>query len=179
MISAILEGGEVAPELQELIFDRSAGNPLFLEEMAYSLLENKFVKKVDNQYILSRQVSDLKVPDTLQGSIAARMDRLEDNLKRTMQMASVIGRDFAFRILQKTTGLREELKSYLFYLKGLEFIYEKQLLSELEYLFKHALTQEVAYNSLLPKKYEKNFMKRSARLSKRYIPTGWKSSKRC
>jgi class 3 adenylate cyclase/tetratricopeptide (TPR) repeat protein len=155
LISEILEGGEVAPELQELMFDRSAGNPLFLEEMAYSLLENKFVKKVDNQYVLSRQVSDLKVPDTLQGIIAARIDRLEDNLKRTMQMASVIGRDFAFRILQKTTGMREELKSYLFYLQGLEFIYEKQLLSELEYIFKHALTQEVAYNSLLRKKRKK------------------------
>ncbi len=155
LISEILEGGEVAPELQELIFDRSAGNPLFLEEMAYSVLENEFVKKMDNQYILSRQMLDLKVPDTLQGIIAARLDRLEDNLKSTMQMASVIGRDFTFRILQKTTGMREELKSYLFHLQGLEFIYEKQLLSELQYIFKHALTQEVAYNSLLRKKRKK------------------------
>jgi tetratricopeptide (TPR) repeat protein len=79
------------------------------------------------------------------------MDRLEDNLKRTMQVASVIGRDFAFRILQTITGLREELKSYLINLQGLEFIYEKSLFPELEYIFKHALTREVAYNSLLQK----------------------------
>jgi tetratricopeptide (TPR) repeat protein len=92
------------------------------------------------------------VPDTIQGIIAARMDRLEENLKRTMQVASVIGRDFAFRILQTITGMREELKSYLINLQGLEFIYEKSLFPELEYIFKHALTQEVAYNSLLLKR---------------------------
>ena len=80
------------------------------------------------------------------------MDRLEDNLKRTIQVASVIGKDFAFRILQTITGMKEELKSYLLNLQGLEFIYEKSLFPELEYVFKHALTQEVAYNSLLQKR---------------------------
>jgi predicted ATPase len=69
-----------------------------------------------------------------------------------MQVASVIGRDFAFRILQAITGFREELKSYLLNLQGLEFIYEKRLFPELEYIFKHALIQEVAYNSLLQKR---------------------------
>ena len=89
------------------------------------------------------------MPDTIQGIIAARMDRVEENLKRIMQVASVIGREFAYRILQTIMGMREELKSHLLNLQGLEFIYEKQLFPELEYIFKHALTQEVAYNSLL------------------------------
>ena len=80
------------------------------------------------------------------------MDRLEENLKRTIQIASVIGRDFAFRILQTITGMREELKSYLLNLQRLEFIYEKSFFPELEYVFKHALTQQVAYNSLLQKR---------------------------
>ena len=69
-----------------------------------------------------------------------------------MQVASVVGKDFTFRILQTITGMREELKSYLLNLQGLEFIYEKSLFPELEYVFKHALTQEVAYNSLLLKR---------------------------
>jgi predicted ATPase len=80
------------------------------------------------------------------------MDRLEDSLKRIMQVASVIGTEFAFRILETITGMREELKSHLLNLQGLEFIYEKRLFPELEYVFKHALTQEVAYNSLLLKR---------------------------
>ena len=149
LVKAMLEGGEVAPELRELILSRSAGNPLFMEEFTQTLIENGSIKQQDNQFILDGNIKDIQVPDTIQGIISARIDRLEDNLKRTMQVASVIGRDFAFRILQSITGMQEDLKSYLLNLQGLEFIYEKQLFPELEYIFKHALIQEVAYNSLM------------------------------
>jgi len=152
LVKSILEDGEVVPELSDLIFTRAAGNPLFMEEFTHTLVENGSIQKKDHQYVLSTKASEIQVPDTIQGIIAARMDRLEDNLKRTMQVASVIGRDFAFRILQTITGMSEELKSCLLNLQGLEFIYEKNLFPELEYIFKHALTQQVAYNSLLLKK---------------------------
>jgi class 3 adenylate cyclase len=152
LIKAILEEGEVTPELRELVLNRTAGNPLFVEEFTLSLQENGSIERKDKKYVLSGKASDIHVPDTIQGIIAARMDRLEDNLKRTMQVASVIGRDFAFRILQTIIGMREELKSHLLNLQGLEFIYEKSLFPELEYIFKHAMTQEVAYDSLLAKR---------------------------
>jgi class 3 adenylate cyclase/tetratricopeptide (TPR) repeat protein len=152
LVRAMLEEGEVAPELRELILSRAAGNPLFMEEFTHTLLENGSIQKKDRRYVLSRKASEIIVPDTIQGIIAARMDRLDDNLKRIMQVASVIGRDFAYRILQTITGMQEELKGHLLNLQGLEFIYEKSLFPELEYVFKHALTQEVAYNSLLLKR---------------------------
>jgi len=152
LVQAILEGGGVAPELRDLILKRAAGNPLFMEELTHSLLENGSIAKANNQYVLSRKASEIQVPDTIQGIIASRLDRLEENLKRIMQVASVIGREFAFRILHTITGLREDLKSSLLNLQGLEFIYEKSLFPELEYIFKHALTQEVAYQSLLVKR---------------------------
>ena len=152
LVQSILEGADVVPELRELIVNRTGGNPLFMEEFTHSLLENGTIQMKDHQYVLSRKASEIDVPDTIQGIIAARIDRLEDNLKRTMQVASVIGRDFAFRILQTITGMKEELKSNLINLQGLEFIYEKRLFPELEYIFKHILTQEVAYNSLLTKR---------------------------
>ncbi len=152
LIQAILEDGEVAPELKKLILNRASGNPLFMEEFTHTLLENGSIEIKDELYTLSRRASEPQIPDTIQGIISARIDRLEDNLKRTMQVASVIGRDFAYRILQTITGMREELRSYLLNLQGLEFIYEKSLFPELEYIFKHALTQEVAYNSLLLKR---------------------------
>jgi tetratricopeptide (TPR) repeat protein len=123
-----------------------------MEELTHTLLEKGFIQRKENQYVLSRKASEIQIPDTIQGIISARMDRLEDNLKQIIQVASVIGRDFAFRILQDITGVREDLKSYLLNLQGLEFIYEKRLFPELEYIFKHALTQEVAYNSLLHKR---------------------------
>jgi class 3 adenylate cyclase/tetratricopeptide (TPR) repeat protein len=149
LVHAILEEGSVAPELNQLILNRSSGNPLFMEEFTHTLIENGSIEKYNNQYRIKGNLENIKVPDTIQGIIAARIDRLEDNLKRTLQVASVIGRDFAFRILQTITGMQAELKSYLLNLQGLEFIYEKKMFPELEYIFKHALTQEVAYRSLL------------------------------
>jgi len=152
LVKVMLEDGDVVPELKELILDRAAGNPLFMEELTHTLIENGSITKENNQYILSLKSSNIQVPDTVQGIIASRMDRLDDNIKRTMQVASVIGRDFALRILQAITDMHEELKSHLLKLQGLEFIYEKNLFPELEYIFKHALTQEVAYNSVLVKR---------------------------
>ena len=152
LLQAILEGAEAVPKLRDLILKRTAGNPLFMEEFTHTLLENGSIQKEGHQYVVSRMASEIQVPDTIQGIIAARIDRLDENLKRIIQVASVIGREFAFRILQAITGMREELKSCLLKLQGLEFIYEKSLLPELEYMFKHALTQEVAYSSLLLKR---------------------------
>ena len=152
LVHAILEGEEVVPELREFILNRAGGNPLFVEELTCNLLENGAIRKKDHQYVLNRKASEIQVPDTIQGIIAARIDRVEEDLKRIMQMASVIGREFAFRILQTIMGMREELKSQLLNLQGLEFISEKRLFPELEYIFKHALTQEVAYSSLLQKR---------------------------
>ncbi len=149
LVKSILEGSETAPELSELILNRAAGNPLFMEELTHSLLENGTIEIKDQRYVLRRASTDLKVPDTVQGIIAARIDRLEESLKRIMQVAAVIGREFAFRLLQAISGMREDLKHQLLNLQGLEFIYEKSLFPELEYIFKHALVQEVAYNSLL------------------------------
>jgi class 3 adenylate cyclase/tetratricopeptide (TPR) repeat protein len=155
LISTILEGSEVGSDLKQLIIKQAAGHPLFIEEFTHSLWENGLIERQEDRFILSRKFKDVQVPDSIQGIIASRMDRLEGNLKRTLQVASVVGRDFAFRILQAASGMQEELKAHLLSLQGLEFIYEKQLLPELEYIFKHVLTQEVAYQSLLLKKRKK------------------------
>jgi hypothetical protein len=150
LVKAILEEGEASNDVKEVVLNRAGGNPLFVEELIHSLLENGSIVKRDTMYVLSRRPSE--VPETIQGIIAARIDHLEESLKKVMQVASVIGREFAFRVLQAISGMREDLKANLLNLQGLEFIYEKNLFPELEYIFKHALTQEVAYNSLLLKR---------------------------
>jgi len=152
LVQAIMEGGEVAADLRTLILTRASGNPLFIEEFTRTLLERGYVQRKDGHYVLTVKPSDIQVPDTIQGIIAARIDRLDAKLKQTMQVASVIGKDFAYRILQTITVMKQELKAYMLTLQELEFIYEKSLFPELEYIFKHALTQEVAYNSLLIKR---------------------------
>jgi tetratricopeptide (TPR) repeat protein len=152
LVQSILEGGQVMPKLGQLIISRAGGNPLFVEEITRSLLENGSIKKADDRFTLNGKASELEVPDNIQGIIASRIDRLEGSLKQIIQVASVMGREFSFRIIQSIMGASEELKSHFLKLQGLEFIYEKSLFPELEYFFKHALTQEVAYNSLLLKR---------------------------
>lgn len=149
LVAAILHGGYVAPELTELIVGRSEGNPFFTEELIFAMLENGSIRSRGNSFFLSPNVSSVEVPDTIQGVLAARMDRLGENLKRIVQVAAVTGREFAFRILETISERKAELKSGLNDLQKLGYVYRKSLSPELEYTFRHALTREVAYNSLL------------------------------
>ncbi|MGV8074237.1 MAG: adenylate/guanylate cyclase domain-containing protein [Syntrophobacteraceae bacterium] len=149
LAQAILQNGEISSDLNSLILGKSSGNPLFIEELTRTLLEEGSIEERGGKYLLNRKATEIMVPDTIQGLIAARIDRLDESIKKTMQVASVIGRDFPYRILQVITGMEDELKAHLLSLQCLELIYEKEFFPEVEFNFKHALTQEVAYTSLL------------------------------
>ena len=149
LVRNMLGGLALDPELEQKIVEKTEGNPFFVEEIVRELLDRGDLIKADDQYICAQPLDQCEIPNTVQGVLAARMDRLGEDLKRTMQVASVIGKDFAFRLLKSIMELGEELRAYLTNLVGLEILYEKALYPELEYIFKHALTQEVAYGSLL------------------------------
>jgi predicted ATPase len=122
-----------------------------MEELILELLESSMVCKEDKVCRLLDQAANPPVPATVQDVIMARIDRLEDTYKRTLQLASVIGREFVFTILEKIARPDQKLGSELQALQQSELITEKNFFPELEYMFKHALTQDVAYNSLLLK----------------------------
>jgi class 3 adenylate cyclase/tetratricopeptide (TPR) repeat protein len=149
LVRNILGGLPLEQALEQRIVKKTGGNPFFVEEIVRELIDRGDIARIGDSYRSSRSIEALRIPDTIQGVLAARMDRLNEDLKRTMQVASVIGRDFAFRILKSIMELGEDLRVQLTNLVGLEIIYEKALYPELEYIFKHALTQEVAYDSLL------------------------------
>ncbi len=149
MVQAMLKDGKITPELNQLILSRGTGNPLFIEEFTRALLEKGYIAKSNDSYVLTIKPAEIQVPETVQGIIGSRIDNLRGNLKRTLQVSSVIGREFSSAVLQMTMGLSAGLEEALSELQGLELIYEKNLFPEIEYTFKHALTQDVAYNSLL------------------------------
>lgn len=148
-VGSLLNDGEISRQIERFIIGRTSGNPLFMEELLYTLIENRTIVKENGRYRLDEAASQHQVPDTIQGIIAGRMDRLEDDIKTTLQMASVIGRSFVYRVLRALPGLSDALKTDLLRLQSLELIYEKRVFPELEYIFKNVITQEVAYNSLL------------------------------
>ncbi len=153
LLESLLAGAPVTGGLRDFIISRAGGNPLFVEELTSALQEKGYINRTDDGYALAKKNSEIEVPDTVQGIIAARIDRLDEDLKRTMQVASVIGREFSLSILESIVIDKEHsqgrLKEDLQELQGLEFVYEESLFPELKYVFKHALVQDVAYNTLL------------------------------
>jgi tetratricopeptide (TPR) repeat protein len=136
--------------LKQLLIGRTEGNPFFLEESVRALVEMGVLAGERGAYRRENPLQSLQVPATVQAVLAARMDRLPPEEKRLLQTAAVIGHDVPFPLLQTIAELLEEaLHRGLAHLQAAEFLYETCLFPEPEYTFKHALTHEVAYGSLL------------------------------
>jgi class 3 adenylate cyclase len=143
------EDPSLAP-LKRLLVERTEGNPLFLEESVRALVETRDLVGGRGAYRLGATAGTIQVPPTVQTILASRIDRLSPDHKRLLQAASVVGKDIPFGLLAAIAGLSEDaLRDGLAQLQDAEFIYETQIFPELEYTFKHALTHEVAYGSLL------------------------------
>ena len=149
MASQVLGTAQFPPELQTALMDKAEGVPLFIEEVTKTLLDLGVLQREDGGYRLVKSLGEVSVPDTMQGIIMARLDRLGDEGKRTVQMASVIGRQFLVRLLARIAGLSDRLEGLLHELQALEIIYEQGFVPEPAYIFKHAVIQDVAYQSLL------------------------------
>lgn len=151
MVQALFAQGQVADDMRDLVLQRSAGNALFMEEFSRTLLDKGHVTRRGGRYVLLADPARINVPETLQGLIGARIDGLEDDVKQTMQAASVIGREFPLAILRRLIPEEKGLEDRLSRLQALELVYETSAFPDAEYAFKHAMTQEVAYSSLLLK----------------------------
>jgi class 3 adenylate cyclase/tetratricopeptide (TPR) repeat protein len=149
VVESVLGVQALPAEVKGLICRKAEGNPFYLEEITRAFVDTGILARVDGGYVLARPVTPQDVPDTVQGVIMARIDRLAETRKRTIQTAAVIGREFAAHLLGRITDIQGRLEDSLAELRALEFIYEKTLFPDLEYVFKHALVQDVAYASLL------------------------------
>ncbi len=149
MAGRVLGTEQFPDELKAALLDKAEGVPLFVEEVAKTLLDLGVLRRENGGLRMVKGTGEVSVPDTIHGIIMARLDRLGEDGKRTVQLASVIGRQFLQRLLERIAGLTGRLEGLLQELKALEIIYEQGLLPEPAYIFKHAVIQDVAYNSLL------------------------------
>ena len=136
--------------LKKLLIERTEGNPFFLEESVRTLIESGALVGERGDYRLVAPLTAIALPVTVQSVLAARIDRLGPEDKRLLQSASVVGKDFAFVLLRDIADADiDALQGGLVNLQAAEFIYETRLFPDPEYTFKHALTHDVAYGSLL------------------------------
>ncbi len=149
LMESLLKTKTIPPELRRFIQDKVEGNPFYLEEMINALIESGTLTHDNDTWKLTRSIAESEIPSTVQGVISARLDRLEKEVKHVLQEASVIGRSFLYEILKRITTLIDHCERCVSGLERLDFIRVRTTDPELEYMFKHSLTQEVVYNGLL------------------------------
>ena len=149
MLSSLVGDGRDLIPLKRLIIEKTEGNPFFMEEMVEVLVDEGALIR-NGRFKLTKSLSQLEIPPTVQAILASRIDRLPPDEKDLLQTLAAIGREFALGLLQKVVGgSDDELNRMLHDLQLAEFIYEQPSAGDVEYTFKHALTQEVAYKSVL------------------------------
>jgi tetratricopeptide (TPR) repeat protein len=153
MIEHVLATRDIDRNLEDLILQKAEGIPFFIEEFIKSLRELKIIEKSNGTYKLTRDLKAITIPSTIQDVIMARVDHLPEGAREVLRTGSVVEREFSHELIRKVTGLLEqELLSHLSTLRDSELLYERGIYPNSTYIFKHALTREVVYDSILTKK---------------------------
>jgi len=163
MLASLLKTETIPPDLKRWVNSKAEGNPFYLEELVNSLIESDTLARDNGSWKLTRTLTESDIPSSLHGLISGRLDRLEKQTKQILQEASVIGRDFLYEILKRITELEERIDGELSRLERLDLIRTRSLQPDVEYMFKHALTQEIVYNGLL-KKHRREIHEQVARV---------------
>ena len=149
MLTALLGSGEPLAALKRLIIEKTEGTPFFMEEMVQVLFDDGTLVR-SGEVKLTRALSELKIPTSVQAILAARIDRLPADAKELLQTLAIIGREFPLTLVAALTAAPpDDLERLLNDLQLGEFIYEQPVVGDTKYIFKHALTQDVAYNTVL------------------------------
>ncbi len=149
LINSLMNIHEMPDSLRTKILIRACGNPFFIEEVVRSLIDSGAVVKKHGKFEAIGKINHVVIPHTINELLMARLDRLDKETKNLVKVASVIGRNFLYRIIAEVAHSVKDLDQRLEYLKKVEFISEQKTMEELAFLFRHALAQETAYESIL------------------------------
>jgi class 3 adenylate cyclase/tetratricopeptide (TPR) repeat protein len=156
MVTDLLNTEHLDSDLEELILEKTEGVPFFIEEFIRSLNDLKLIEKKQDKCCLAKDIQDVSIPSTIQDVIMARVDSLPERAKELLQTGSAIEREFLYDLIKRVKQVSEqELLSNLSILKDSELLYERGIFPETAYIFKHALTRDVVYESILNKKKKK------------------------
>ncbi len=153
MVSHLLGTEAYDKEIEHLVLEKTEGIPFFVEELINSLRDQKIIGKKENEYYLAKDIRKAIIPTTIHDVIMARIDSLSEGSKELLQAGSVAGREFSHQLIESVTDFPKDLLlSHISALKDSELLFESGIYPHSNYVFKHALTQEVTYNSILRKK---------------------------
>ena len=149
LINNLLKIKGLPGHIREVVTKRAEGNPFFIEEVIRSFIDEGIVEIREGNFEVTEKIESVIIPETIHDVLMTRIDRLNDQTKSLLKVASVIGRNFFYRILVEVAKNTREIDEKLQYLKGIQLIRQGSRVSELEYLFRHVLAQEVTYETIL------------------------------
>jgi class 3 adenylate cyclase/tetratricopeptide (TPR) repeat protein len=149
LVANLLEIEDLPEKVRALILQKAEGNPFYVEEVIRSLLDNGLVVREEDHWRATRDIENIAVPDTLAGVITARLDRLDEEAKSVAQTAAVVGREFELNVLSEVYEAPDVLEGAVTTLQRRELVRERSRVPQRVYTFKHVLTQETAYASVL------------------------------
>ena len=152
LINSILQMSGLHHAVIGQIVRRTGGNPFFIEEVLRSFIDEGVLIQKNGTFQVTEKINTITIPHTIHDVLMARIDRLADETRDLVKIASVIGRNFFYRILSAVATTVKDIDGELSYLKEIQLFREHKRMGEVEYIFKHALAQEVAYESILPLK---------------------------
>ncbi|MFQ5722414.1 MAG: AAA family ATPase, partial [Candidatus Aminicenantales bacterium] len=152
LIENLTKASELPRDISTAIANRAEGNPFFIEEVVHSFIDEGVIELKDGKFKVTEKIVSVVIPETIQEVLMARIDRLDENTRALLKVASVLGRHFFYKVLAEVAKTIEHIDERLEYLKRVQLIRERRRLDEVEYFFKNALAQEVTYESILLRK---------------------------
>ena len=149
MLKSLLRTEQIPKILTQYIGENLDGNPFYIEEVVNTLIDNEILIQKGNEWKIVKSLDEADIPSSINGVLTARLDKLEQRVKRIIQEAAVIGRKFLLIILKRITFELDNISDPIDELREADLIRLYQNQPDIEYIFKHAMTQEVAYKSLL------------------------------
>ena len=152
LVEALLTIEDLPESVKEMILEKAHGNPFFVEEVVRSLIDSEAVYHDGDVWTAAEGIESVTVPETVQGIVLSRVDRLEDELRHVLQSASVIGRVFRRRVLERVATQSSDIEQALWELEDRALIYQGRTVPEPEYVFRHALTQDAVYQTVVQRR---------------------------
>ncbi|MCB2222430.1 MAG: AAA family ATPase [Bacteroidetes bacterium] len=149
LIKNLLREASLPDEIQKMIIRKTEGNPFFIEEIIRSFIDEGIIEIKDGHFVVTDKIKEVNIPETINEAILSRVDKLDEKTRELLNTASVMGRNFYYKVLEEATDTIEELDERLSYLTEVQLISETKKKQEIEYLFKHALAQQLTYDAMM------------------------------
>jgi class 3 adenylate cyclase/tetratricopeptide (TPR) repeat protein len=159
LIMNLLRKTQLPEPIRNMIIRKTEGNPFFIEEIIRNFIDEGIIEAKEGHFTITEKINNVNIPETINDAILSRVDKLDEKTRELLNTASVMGRNFYYKVLEEATDTIEELDERLSYLTEVQLISESKKKQDIEYLFKHALSQQMTYDAMMQQSRKETHLK--------------------